>query len=361
MLHLFSYTRFSLGEAKQPSYPSLTNPSHSLSSSSVAFSIRNCSNPFPGSYPIRKISLRPSFHQSTPGEIQPHDNTCGDPPPIACLCLPLVSFICGNAGSSSEDLRKMKSCVGIATDSTSKTRHSIAAESMNWRTCTQRGSHWAAEGARIPHNRPRPGRRRAPFSRTTLQAVLSIAVFFTVICIPALAVAAPAPAAAEAPQLPPVPGNPGFLSRWTPTGDVSDEILFDRSQAPASDLYPELELHKRQTDSGSSSSSSKAKPTTSAAQKNTGASSSAAASSATETASATSTDSGSSGSSTASSASSPLPKPFDGGLGTNFTQQSCPVFLSNMMSNNTFVSCLPFSVLLQVSPYLVQCTVKFPN
>ena len=44
-----------------------------------------------------------------------------------------------------------------------------------------------------------------------------------------------------------------------------------------------------------------------------------------------------------------LPKPFDGGLGTNYTQPSCPTFLKSMISNDTFTSCLPFSLLLQVS------------
>lgn len=45
----------------------------------------------------------------------------------------------------------------------------------------------------------------------------------------------------------------------------------------------------------------------------------------------------------------PLPKPFDGGLGTNYTQQSCPTFLRSMLSNETFSACIPLSLLLQVS------------
>lgn len=44
----------------------------------------------------------------------------------------------------------------------------------------------------------------------------------------------------------------------------------------------------------------------------------------------------------------PLPKPFDGGFGTNYTQQSCPTFLRSMISNDTFSSCLPLSLLLLV-------------
>lgn len=43
-----------------------------------------------------------------------------------------------------------------------------------------------------------------------------------------------------------------------------------------------------------------------------------------------------------------LPKPFDGGFGTNYTQPSCPTFLKAFSTNTTFTSCLPFSLLLQV-------------
>lgn len=45
----------------------------------------------------------------------------------------------------------------------------------------------------------------------------------------------------------------------------------------------------------------------------------------------------------------PLPRPFDGGFGTNYTQQSCPTFLRSMLNNETFSACLPLSLLLQVS------------
>ena len=44
----------------------------------------------------------------------------------------------------------------------------------------------------------------------------------------------------------------------------------------------------------------------------------------------------------------PLPKPFDGGFGTNYTQQSCPTFLRSMLNNDTFSACHPLSLLLQV-------------
>ncbi|MCJ1363184.1 hypothetical protein MMC16_002291 [Acarospora aff. strigata] len=46
---------------------------------------------------------------------------------------------------------------------------------------------------------------------------------------------------------------------------------------------------------------------------------------------------------------SPLPSPFDTSLGNNFTSASCPTFFQSFLSNSTFKSCLPFSLLLQNS------------
>ena len=62
------------------------------------------------------------------------------------------------------------------------------------------------------------------------------------------------------------------------------------------------------------------------------------------TASAASDTSASASSTTLAS----LPLAFDGGLGTNYTQPSCPTFLRSMLNNETFISCVPFSLLLQV-------------
>jgi hypothetical protein len=44
-----------------------------------------------------------------------------------------------------------------------------------------------------------------------------------------------------------------------------------------------------------------------------------------------------------------LPRPFDAGLGNNFTTSSCPIFLKQFLSDNTFNECVPLSFLLQVS------------
>ncbi|KAF2461269.1 hypothetical protein BDY21DRAFT_278223 [Lineolata rhizophorae] len=46
---------------------------------------------------------------------------------------------------------------------------------------------------------------------------------------------------------------------------------------------------------------------------------------------------------------SPLPEPFDTSLGKNFTNQGCPDFFSSFLNNDTFQSCMPFSLLLQTS------------
>ncbi|KAL8651522.1 MAG: hypothetical protein Q9210_003199 [Variospora velana] len=47
--------------------------------------------------------------------------------------------------------------------------------------------------------------------------------------------------------------------------------------------------------------------------------------------------------------SSSLPRPFDTGLGNNYTNPECPVFMNNFLRNETFNSCVPFSLLLQNS------------
>ena len=55
------------------------------------------------------------------------------------------------------------------------------------------------------------------------------------------------------------------------------------------------------------------------------------------------------------------PRPFDGGLGTNYTQTSCPAFLRSVLNNETFSSCLPLSLLLQVMLNIVCTFVKAPQ
>ena len=87
------------------------------------------------------------------------------------------------------------------------------------------------------------------------------------------------------------------------------------------------------------------------------------AASSTSSSAPTSTDSGSASTTLVSSASSTssglvvstplptsqLPEPFDLGFSNNITT-SCQSFMNNMLSNDTFKTCLPFSLLLQVWP-----------
>lgn len=54
-------------------------------------------------------------------------------------------------------------------------------------------------------------------------------------------------------------------------------------------------------------------------------------------------------SATTTAPASPLPIPFDGNIGTNFTAESCPSFINGFLTSPTFKSCYPLSMLLQVS------------
>ncbi|THZ06771.1 hypothetical protein D6C93_01334 [Aureobasidium pullulans] len=64
----------------------------------------------------------------------------------------------------------------------------------------------------------------------------------------------------------------------------------------------------------------------------------------------TSTSSSASSISTATSGSSDaLPRPFDTGLGNNFTTSTCPIFFKTFLSDETFNECVPLSLLLQTS------------
>jgi len=55
-------------------------------------------------------------------------------------------------------------------------------------------------------------------------------------------------------------------------------------------------------------------------------------------------------STTTTAAASPLPSPFDGALAANFSNDdTCPNFINAFLSDATFKSCYPVSLLLQVS------------
>lgn len=103
------------------------------------------------------------------------------------------------------------------------------------------------------------------------------------------------------------------------------ELVYDRRPAPK----PRMGIYARQDDSSSSSATT--------ATGSSGIPAPSSTSSASETIQ------------TAAPISTTLPRPFDSSIGNNFTQQSCPQFFNNFLSNATFQECLPFSMLLQVS------------
>lgn len=168
--------------------------------------------------------------------------------------------------------------------------------------CGQGGMQ--APEIRALHTRPRPGRRRQGAYHLPFKAIHTLvftALMFFLLCAPT-----------EANR------QPGSRIRKSRGVGRIGEILLDAR------LSPEPALHRRAEASSTAAPDANATKTTSSAV-------------ATSILSAP-TDSN-----------SPLPKPFDGGIGTNFTQPSCPTFIKSMISNDTFTSCLPFSLLLQVS------------
>lgn len=157
----------------------------------------------------------------------------------------------------------------------------------------------------IPHRRPRPGRRRLSMHNIPLsltQIFLFTSMILAVLCMPT--------EAAE---------RPGSQSRAVKGHFVDGRIMFDHNAAP----HPAL--HRRDdpasTDTASTTTAPEAAVTTSDSDPST-----------------TTTS---------------LPRAFDGGFGTNYTQPSCPTFLRSMVNNDTFISCVPFSLLLQVRHLLL--------
>ena len=150
-----------------------------------------------------------------------------------------------------------------------------------------------------PHERPRPGRRRLSMHHLSLnltQVFLIMAMIMSVLCQPIEAVE-----------------NPGSQSRAATGQLVDGRTMFDQN------LVPQPVLQRRETRAITDS------PSTTTA---------------TEAPETSNTDS--------STTIATLPRAFDGGFGTNYTQPSCPTFLRSMVNNETFISCVPFSLLLQV-------------
>lgn len=182
-------------------------------------------------------------------------------------------------------------------------------------------------------------RTYAPLPLTLTQMLLSAILLLTAVCVPVTAV-----------------------EHWESSQRFgrgrslrNGGILIDRRPPPV------VDLQRRQNGDlfGSTALLAPSPTTSSSAAGRPTFSSTASAVASTETGSpssivAPSTASTSAGSSSTSIISAPsadasLPQPFDGGLGNNFTQPSCPTFINGFLRNETFNSCLPFSLLLQVS------------
>ena len=188
-------------------------------------------------------------------------------------------------------------------------------------------------------NRPRPGRRRNSSRHWRHRNVRSnpaffvspsryISIFFGLVFLLCGSVTA---SDARSGTL----GNPLELRRLAGRG----EILVDRSVPPT----PRMRERRQETTSSglptdifpSSSSTAQIAPD-STTRTSFPSQSTASQTSALATASPTAIQ-------------SPLPSPFDSSLGNNFTSLTCPTFFQNFLSNDSFTSCLPFSLLLQTS------------
>lgn len=140
--------------------------------------------------------------------------------------------------------------------------------------------------------------------------------------------------------------------RLASAGEFLDDSV---SQTPAYDLVMAQNEVRRDVDPSTAASSVTASTTVVH-------SSVTASPSATNTQDSTSTASSSSSSAASSVAvvATTLPTPFDTSLGSNFTQSSCPAFFRSFLSNSTFTSCHPVSLLLQNSLGFFQATRSAP-
>ncbi len=188
--------------------------------------------------------------------------------------------------------------------------------------------------------RPRPGRRRPSRKlacrRSTIPIpitiVHSILVFLSLLCTTTAFAAGSGWGEAER----------STLAQMARRG----EILVDRRPAPAA----RVDLHPRQAGDPSGSSGLVSSTSTASFSVSTLAATTLSSTTGTPASSATTAPSSTESPMSVSPSTpySPLPSPFDTSLGNNFTNPSCPTFFQSFLSNSTFKSCLPFSLLLQV-------------
>ena len=190
------------------------------------------------------------------------------------------------------------------------------------------------------NTRPRPGRRRHIMGLPSLSFIFYALFFLSMFCPTASGLK-----------------HPRLELRRLVLRSQGDAILMERSP------WPTPVLGARQFDFESSTTKKSSKTQQAETTSN-------AAAAATTTAQGAAMTSTSGDDSTASStgidsapmpSDSPLPKAFDGGLGTNYTEPSCPKFLMDMVNNDTFSSCVPVSVLLQVHVMLFTAQVAMAD
>lgn len=212
-----------------------------------------------------------------------------------------------------------------------------------------------------PHTRPRPGRRRfLPPAISNLQLLLVSIVLLSNFCVPASATRSHDGRRKQ---------RYGELAEPLPRFEYVEpnfelfkpgDIVYDR-RFPVVPIHNDF--HKRQhalnVDDSSKGGAAK---TTAQKQLKFSSTSTARPAAATTAAAFTTAVLPESSKSTSASSTEPtslvtapgtgsnsLPRPFDTGLGNNYTNPNCPVFINGFLRNDTFTSCLPLSLLLQVS------------
>ncbi|KAL8834214.1 MAG: hypothetical protein Q9170_003871 [Blastenia crenularia] len=217
---------------------------------------------------------------------------------------------------------------------------------------------WLKQSETTPtYTRPRPGRRRILLrTLTSLQVIICSVLVLSTLCVPASATRLYD--GRRRPRYGKVASASPKLEYIEPELELfkPGDIVYDRR-------YPVVAIHndlyKRQGAADMDQTSKRSGSAKTTSQKQLRFSSTSTASPAAFTTASLPDSKTTSASSFAAqptglvtapgTSSSSLPRPFDTGLGNNYTQPNCPIFLNNLLRNDTFVSCLPFSLLLQNS------------
>lgn len=220
--------------------------------------------------------------------------------------------------------------------------------------------------------RPRPGRRRCHTSlwSSWIQSLLCTIFLLSTFCAPAHALAH-----SLSPRGPRTGGQYGKFAgsvapreEQLPAADMGffrpGEIVYDRRFLSDRTLFP-----RQQDDSSGTPEPSRIVVQTTAQKKIIFRSTATASPVRTISSPSKVTDSPLSAASSQSSVimtdpagtDESLPVPLDSGLGNNYTEPNCPVFVRSMLDNDTFASCMPLSILLQVNAEKWQSTYYLTN